>query len=84
MLSADNDHVWLGDPLQARRKIRRLANHAALLRLPRRDEMTNHDQAGCHSDRVCRKARVLSAVTAVINSSPARMARSASSSWAWG
>ena len=34
--------------------------------------------------RICRKARVLSAATAVINSSPARMARSASSSWAWG
>ena len=47
---ADDDRVGLGDPLQARRKIRRLANHAALLRLPRWDQVANDDQAGCNAD----------------------------------
>ena len=46
----DDDHVRLGDALQARCKVRRLADNAALLRLPRSDQVANHDQPGCNSD----------------------------------
>ena len=46
----DDDHVRLGDTLQARRKVRRLADHAALLRLTRSDEVADDDQAGCNAD----------------------------------
>ena len=40
----DDDHVRLGDPLQPRREVRRLADDAALLRLPRADEVADDDQ----------------------------------------
>ena len=40
-----DDHcVWLGDPLQACREVRCLADDAALLRLPRSDQVADHDQ----------------------------------------
>ena len=50
MPSADDDHVRLGDPLQARREVRRLADDAALLRLPRSDQVADHDQPGRNAD----------------------------------
>jgi hypothetical protein len=46
----DDDHVRLGDALQACRKVGGLADDAALLRLPGPDEIADHDQAGCNSD----------------------------------
>ena len=46
----DDDHVRLGDPLQARRKVRRLADDAALLRLARSDQVADHDQPGGNAD----------------------------------
>ena len=45
----DDDHVRLGEALQARRKVRRLADHAALFRLTRWDQVAYHDQAGCNA-----------------------------------
>src|SRR5262252_4234012 len=47
---ADDDHVRLGNLLQPRREIRRLANDAALLRLPPADEIADDDQPGRNSD----------------------------------
>jgi hypothetical protein len=46
----DDDLVRLGNALQARRKVRRLADHAALLRLTRWDQVADHDQSGCNTD----------------------------------
>ena len=39
----DDDRVRLGDPLEARREVRRLADDAALLRLTRSDQVANDD-----------------------------------------
>src|SRR5262249_8255539 len=47
---ANDDHVRLGNLLQPRREIRRLANDAALLRLPRAEEIADDDQPGRNSD----------------------------------
>ena len=41
----DDDRVRLGDPLQTRCKVRRLADNAALLRLTRSDQVADYDQA---------------------------------------
>src|SRR5262249_43751963 len=46
----DDDHVRLGNLLQPRREIWRLANDATLLRLPPADEITDDDQPGRNSD----------------------------------
>src|SRR5262249_46725702 len=46
----DDDHVRFGDALQARRKVRRLAYHAALLRLTRWDQVPDHADSGCNTD----------------------------------
>ena len=46
----DDDHVRFGDRLQPRREIRRLADDAALLRLPRSDEVADDDQPGRDPD----------------------------------
>ena len=46
----DDDHVRLGDPLQTRRKVRRLADDAALLRLTRSDQVADDDQARGNTD----------------------------------
>ncbi len=46
----DDDRIRLGDPLQARREVRRLADDAALLRVPRSDQVADDYQAGCNSD----------------------------------
>src|SRR5262249_40119415 len=42
----DDDHIRLGDALQARREVRRFTNDAALLRLPRSDQVADDDQPG--------------------------------------
>src|ERR1700730_7019566 len=47
---ANDNHVRLGDALQARRKVRRLANDGSLLRIPRADELTDDHNPGCNSD----------------------------------
>ena len=81
----DDDRVRLGDPLQARREVRRLADDAALLRLPRSDQVADHDQPGRNADAGLQwSCATSSALTAAISSSPARTARSASSSCACG
>ena len=46
----DDDPVRLGDALQARRKVRRLADDAALLRLARSDQVADDDQPGRNAD----------------------------------
>ena len=46
----DDDHVRFGDRLQPRREVRRLADDAALLRLPRSDEVADDDQPGRDAD----------------------------------
>src|SRR5262249_41374641 len=46
----DDDHVRLGNLLQPRREIWRLANDAVLLRLPPADEIADDDQPGRNSD----------------------------------
>ena len=81
----DDDRVRLGNPLQTRRKVWRLADDAAFLRLARSDQIADYDQPGGNADTgLQRSAASSSAITAAINSSPARTARSASSSWACG
>src|SRR5262249_7311994 len=47
---ADDDDIRVGNPLQSRREIRRLANDAALLRLPATDEIADDDLPGRNSD----------------------------------
>ena len=46
----NDHHVRLGDPLQARREVRRLADDAALLRLARSDQVADDDQPGRDAD----------------------------------
>src|SRR5262249_28791973 len=46
----DDDRVRFGDALKARRKVWRLAYHAALLRLTRWDQVPDHDQTGCNTN----------------------------------
>ena len=46
----DDHRVRLGNALQARRKVRRLADDAALLRLTRSDQVADHDQPGRNAD----------------------------------
>ena len=46
----DDHHVRLGDPLQARRQVRRLADDASLLCLARTNEITDHDEPGRNAD----------------------------------
>jgi hypothetical protein len=46
----DDDHIRFGDALQARRKVGRLAYYAALLRLPRWDQVTHDDESCCNAD----------------------------------
>ena len=46
----DDDCVWLGGPLQARREVRRFADDAALLRLARSDQVADHHQPGRNAD----------------------------------
>src|SRR5262249_49103530 len=48
--AANDDHVRLGNLLQPRREIRRLAKEAALRRFPRAEEIADDDQPGRNSD----------------------------------
>jgi hypothetical protein len=47
---SDDDGVRLGTPLQPRRKVRRLADDAPLLRLTRTDQVANHHKASSDAD----------------------------------
>ena len=82
----NDDPIRLRYPLQPRREVRRLADDAALLRLARADEIADHDQTGRDPDAHLQgePAAVTSFGTASTMASPARTARSASSSWASG
>src|SRR5262249_6574593 len=46
----DDDHIRFGDALQARRKVRRLAYHDALLRPTGSKGAARHDQSGCDAN----------------------------------
>ena len=48
----DDHRVRLGDALQARREVRRLADDAVLLRRTRADQVADDDQPGGDADRV--------------------------------
>ena len=50
MLSAMTTVFGSAIALQARRKVRRLADDAALLRLTRSDQVADHDQPGRNAD----------------------------------
>ena len=82
----DHDHVRLGQRLQARRQVRRVADDATFLRISRSDQVADHDEpsgdANAHLQRSA--AAVFSIGTASTSASPATTARSASCSWAWG
>ena len=80
----DDDRVRLGDALQARRQVRRLADDAALLRIPDPIRSPTTTIPVAMPIRVWSGAFDLSALTAPTSSSPARTARSASSSCACG
>ena len=41
----DDDHAWLGDRLKARCEVRRVTNDAALLRVPRSDQVADDDRS---------------------------------------
>ena len=70
--------------MQSRRDVRRLADDAALLRLSRSNQVADHDQPGGNADAGLQRSMGLERSYRMINSSPARTARSASSSWACG
>ena len=82
----DDDHVRLGDALQTRREVRRLADDAALLRFARSDQIADDDQPGRDPDTGLQgqPGDVSSFGTASTSASPARTARSASCSCACG
>ena len=81
----DDDRVRLGDPLQARRKVRCLADDAALLRLPGSDQVADHDQPSRNADAGLKRTGCLQCTRPPRSTpSPARTARSASSSCACG
>ena len=46
----NDHHVRLGDALQTRREVRRLADDAALLRLARSDQVADDNQPGRNAD----------------------------------
>ena len=82
---ADHDAAWLGQRLQPGREVRRLADYRLLLCRALADQLADHDQAGGDADPgrqrlACGRGRPTAAAIA----SPARTARSASSSCAWG
>ena len=84
---ADHHAARLGQRLQPRREVRRLADHRLLARRAFADQLADHDQAGRDADpgrERSRPLRRLRAGTAATSASPARTARSASSSCARG
>ena len=83
---SDDHRVRLGyrsaSALQGSASLRRCR---VLLRLSRSDQIADYDQSGGNADAGLQwQYRTSSPPTAWINSSPARTARSASSSWACG
>ena len=80
----NHDAVRLRNALQARGKVRRLAHDGLLLRSARSDQVADNHQTRCDADARLQGRVGLQPPTAATNSSPARTARSASSSWAWG
>ena len=82
------DHHLAGrrDPLQARRKVGRLADHRLLLRRALADQVADHHEPGRDADPGGERfaAGVVSRLIASTSASPARTARSASSSCARG
>ena len=78
--SADDDGVGLGDILQACGEVRRFANDGALRGLPGSMRYPTTTRSVAIPTRAFKAAHDFSAVTAVISSSLARTARSASSS----
>ena len=46
----DHDHVRLGQRLQARRQVRRVADDATFLRISRSDQVTDHDEPSGDAD----------------------------------
>ena len=81
----DDERVRRGQRLQPGGEVRRLADDPALLRRTRADQIADHDEPGGDAEphaQASRGRRV--APTASITASPARTARSASSSCACG
>ena len=70
----DDDAVRLGDALQPRREVRRLADDAALLRLPRSDQVADDDEPGRDPTRTCSGAPAAVRVSARPRRSRARPA----------
>ena len=56
----DNDRVWLGNALEPRREVRRLADDAALLGFTRADQVADHDQTGRDADTGLQGSVILS------------------------
>jgi hypothetical protein len=81
---ADDHHVRLSDALQARRKVRRLADDRLLLCSTRADQITDHDQPDRDADPGSQRGARLEAGYRRDQLSPARAACSASSSSAFG
>ena len=79
-----DDGVWLGYALQARCEVRRLADDRLLLSRTRPDQVADHNEPGRDAHTGLHWNRGLQPPTAWINSSPARTARSGSSSCACG
>ena len=84
MLSAMTTVFGSAIALQTRREVRRLADNPALLRLSRSDQIADYDQPSGNADAGLQGSPDFNPLTAWTNSSPARTARSASSSWACG
>src|SRR5215469_4547036 len=47
---SDDDRIWLGNPLQTSREIRRLSHDPAFLRVPRAHDVTDNDQPRRYAD----------------------------------
>ena len=84
MLSAMTTMFGSAIALQTGCEVRGLSNDAALLRLPRTDEVADHDQTRCDADTGLQRSAGSSIIYSTTSSSPARTARSASSSCACG
>jgi hypothetical protein len=78
--------VGLGDPLQPRREVRRVADDAALLRLPRSERSPTTTIPVAIPTRTCsgEPADGDELRRGLDDREPGRTARSASCSWAWG
>ena len=83
----DDHRARLGRTLQPRREIGRVADHRLLLRRAFADEIADHDQPGGDADarlQVPSRPGCAAGPSPAITASPARTARSASSSCACG